>query len=138
MPAKDIFHTTVRQALIKDGWVITHDPLVISMGGPDVYVDLGAEQPLAAEKGGRKIAVEIKSFVGASEVVDFERAMGQYVFYRALLAQAEPERKIYLAVPQRAFTGIFSLRMGQIVIADQKVALLVFDPQQEVIIRWLD
>ena len=27
MPAKDIHHDTVKNALIKDGWTITHDPL---------------------------------------------------------------------------------------------------------------
>ena len=27
MPAKDIYHDTVKNALIKDGWTITHDPL---------------------------------------------------------------------------------------------------------------
>ncbi|MBM4256452.1 MAG: hypothetical protein FJ147_11235 [Deltaproteobacteria bacterium] len=30
MPAKDISHNTVRNALLKDGWVITHDPLHLS------------------------------------------------------------------------------------------------------------
>lgn len=33
----------------------------------DVFVDLGAEQILAAEKGDEKIAVEVKSFQGASD-----------------------------------------------------------------------
>ena len=63
MPAKDIYHETVKNALIKDGWTITHDPLVLRWGTTDVYVDLGAEQLLAAEKNEQKIAVEIKSFV---------------------------------------------------------------------------
>ena len=48
MPARDVFHQQVRNALIKDGWVITHDPLTLSLGGPDVFVDLGAERPIAA------------------------------------------------------------------------------------------
>src|SRR5260221_12842553 len=45
MPAKDIYHETVKNALLKDGWTITHDPLVLRWGTTDVYVDLGAEQP---------------------------------------------------------------------------------------------
>ena len=28
MPVKDIYHDTVKNALIKDGWTITHDPLI--------------------------------------------------------------------------------------------------------------
>ncbi|MEM1122330.1 MAG: element excision factor XisH family protein, partial [Bacteroidota bacterium] len=30
MAAKDIFHETVKEALVKDGWIITHDPLKIA------------------------------------------------------------------------------------------------------------
>lgn len=29
MPSRDIFHDTVKHALIKEGWTITHDPLFI-------------------------------------------------------------------------------------------------------------
>jgi hypothetical protein len=60
MPAKDTYHTIVRQALINDGWKITHDPYTMEFGERGVYIDLGAEQPIAAEKEGRKIAVEIR------------------------------------------------------------------------------
>ncbi len=28
MPARDIYHDTVRNALEKDGWTITHDPVI--------------------------------------------------------------------------------------------------------------
>src|SRR6185312_10402773 len=76
MPASDRYHNCVRNALIKDGWVITHDPLRLSWGGKDMYVDLGAEQLISAEKGGRNIAVEVKTFGGPSEVDDLERALG--------------------------------------------------------------
>nr|WP_283752496.1 element excision factor XisH family protein [Roseofilum acuticapitatum] len=31
MSAKDVFHDTVRIALEKDGWTITHDPLFIKL-----------------------------------------------------------------------------------------------------------
>jgi len=76
MPAKDIYHDTLKNALMKDGWTITHDPLVLRWGTTDVYVDLGAEQLLAAEKAERRIAVEVKSFVGRSAVEDLEKSLG--------------------------------------------------------------
>lgn len=41
MPAKDMYHDTVKRALVKDGWVITHDPLPLKWGRKDLYVDLG-------------------------------------------------------------------------------------------------
>ena len=63
MPAKDLYHDHVKNALLKDGWKITHEHLKLDWDESPIYVDLGAEQLLTAEKGGRKIAVEIKSFV---------------------------------------------------------------------------
>ncbi len=54
----------VKKALIKDGWTITDDPLTLKFGNTELYVDLGAEKVLAAEKEGQKIAVEVKSFFG--------------------------------------------------------------------------
>ena len=57
MAAKDIFHEAVRKGLEKEGWVITDDPLKLQVGGVEMYVDLGAEKIIAAEKDGQKIAV---------------------------------------------------------------------------------
>lgn len=77
MPARDIYHNTVKNALIKDGWTITHDPLSLKLRkGKRLFVDLGAERLIAAEKDTQKIAVEIKSFVGASVMKDLEEALG--------------------------------------------------------------
>ena len=76
MPAKDIYHDNVKKALIKDGWTITHDPYSISVEFNSVFVDLGAERVLAAEKENEKIAIEVKTFRGASDIVDFEQAVG--------------------------------------------------------------
>ena len=44
MPERDIFHDAVKNALIKEGWTITNDPLFIQFGGVDMYVDLGVEK----------------------------------------------------------------------------------------------
>jgi hypothetical protein len=86
MPAKDIYHNTVKNSLIKDCWIITHDPLRIRLArGKNLFVDLGAERLLAAERGTEKIAVEIKSFTSPSAMQNFEQAVGQFVVYERLL-----------------------------------------------------
>jgi hypothetical protein len=103
MPARDRHHRHVTMALERDGWTITHDPLKLKWGTKDMYVDLGAEQLLAAEKGPRKIAVEVKSFLGPSEMADLEQALGQFVLYNAVLAEVEPQRMLYLAVNEEIF-----------------------------------
>jgi XisH protein len=61
MPARDRYHQQVKNALLQDGWIITHDPLRLQWGLKDMFVDLGAERLLAAEKDHRRIAVEVKS-----------------------------------------------------------------------------
>ncbi len=49
--AKDVFHQQVKNALIKDGWNITHDPLTIRIGeAVKLQIDLAAEIAIAAER----------------------------------------------------------------------------------------
>jgi hypothetical protein len=136
MPARDRYHDQVIHALIKDGWTITHDSLRLQWGLKDMYVDLGAEQLLAAEKGPIKIAVEIKSFVGLSEMDDLEKAVGQFVVYHDVLRNIEPDRVLYLAVNEEIFVDLFEEPIGKLLIANGRVRLLVFDQQQEVIRQW--
>ena len=137
MPAKDIYHDCVKNALIKDGWTITHDPLSLKWGKKDMYVDLGAEQLLAAERSERKIAVEIKSFTGLSEMTDLEKAIGQYIVYHDVLAQVEPERKLYLAVSEEVATGLFEEPIGELLLKNNRVRLVVFEPKTEAIVKWI-
>jgi hypothetical protein len=136
MPAKDRFHDAVRNALLKDGWTITHDPFTMTYGSRDVFVDLGASRMLAAERGVEKIAVEVKSFLGPSDIRDLEVAVGQYAFYRSLLTRIEPDRKLFLAVPDATFTGTLAESIARPVLEDMGVALFSFDPEQEVIRTW--
>ena len=98
--ARDLYHALVRQALERDGWRITHDPLALKYGEQtNLYVDLGADSPLAAEKEGHQIAVEIKSFLSPSPMSELEKALGQFSFYRFLIARQYPGRILYLALP---------------------------------------
>jgi hypothetical protein len=137
MSARDRYHDCVRNALVKDGWVITHDPLRLPWGGKDLYVDLGAEQLLAAEKGERRIAVEVKSFLGNSEIDDLEKALGQFILYRSVLARREPDRALFLAVPDPVLREVFDEPLGQLIVNDHSVRILGFDRQAEVITRWI-
>ena len=68
-PAKDTYRHAVKNALLKDGWTITADPYFIQYEDAELYADLAAEKPIAAERQGQKIVVEIKSFSGRSHFV---------------------------------------------------------------------
>ena len=130
MPARDKYHDAVRNALIKDGWTITHDPFYLLYGGSKMYVDLGAEKLVAAEKEGRKIAVEVKGFGGQSEMAELEQAVGQ-------LAQREPEYILYLAVPEEVVKDVFQEPLGQLLIEQGITRIIGFDPLEERIIQWI-
>ncbi len=136
MAAKDIFHDAVRKGLEKEGWVITHDPLRIRAGRVDMQIDLGAERIIAAEKGEEKIAVEIKSFISPSNISEFHTALGQFLNYRVALEEQQSDRILYLAVPQGAYKTFFNLPFVETVIERFQLHLLVYDPNNEVILEW--
>ena len=139
MPARNLYHDAVVAALVTDGWTITDDPLTLSFGGKDLFVDLGAERPtLAAEKAGRRIAVEIQSFRGALPIRDLEEAVGQYDIYRAIMRVREPDRRLYMAVSVPVYDGVLSDRFGQFIIAELGVRLLVFDEAEGRIVQWIE
>ena len=137
MPAHDRYHTQVKTALAKDGWLITHDPLRLQWGAKDMYIDLGAEHLLGAEKDRRRIAVEVKSFGSLSEMEDLEQAIGQYTVYHDVLSQVEPERELFLAVHEEVYIDLFEEPIGRLLLSNRRVRLIVFDPQTETIRQWI-
>ncbi|MEM9885123.1 MAG: element excision factor XisH family protein [Bacteroidota bacterium] len=106
--AKDKYHHIFIEALIKVGWKITHDPYKIMLGRRKGYIDVGAERlVIGAEKGNEKIAVEIKSFLGKSDLYQLEDALGQFLIYWLALEKKEPDRVLYLAMPETVYNNLF-------------------------------
>lgn len=138
MPTRDLFHDTLVNALKDDEWEITDDPLYIRFGEDPLYIDLAAEKIIAAERAGQKIAVEVKSFVGVSFAADFHLAVGQFINYRIALEEEEPERILYLAIPVDVYQAYFVRKLATTVIRQQSIKLIVFDPHQEKIFKWID
>ncbi len=137
MPAKDLYHDTVRRALEKDGWTITDDPLDLNYHGTPMYADLGAERVLGAQRGKRRIAVEIKTFLGASSLFEFHLALGQYGNYRRVLRRRRPRRHLYLAISEDVYRTVFQVDFMRLAVAEDGINLLVFDPESEVINQWI-
>jgi hypothetical protein len=135
--AKDKFHDAVKNALIKEGWTVTDDPLFLQFGGVDLFVDLGAEKIIAAQKDNQKIAVEIKSFLGYSVVSDFHLAVGQVMNYRLILQRDEPDRILYLAVPLDVYETFFKLEFTQLAIATYQFKIIVYNTEDEVVLQWI-
>jgi XisH protein len=134
--AKDVFHDAVRHALEKEQWIITNDPLFLRFGGVDMYIDLAAEQFMSAERDGEKIAVEIKSFIGVSATTEFSTALGQFLKYQLALEEEQPDRVLYLAIPLDADRSFFSLELPRRLVERYRVKLIVYEPEEEEIVRW--
>ncbi len=103
-----------------------------------MYVDLAAEKLLLAVKDEQQIAVEIKTFDGPSSIADAQKSLGQYFIYLSVIKRLEPERKLYLAFHEEVYKDFFTEPLGEILLSDYKVPIIVFDPDREVIIRWID
>jgi hypothetical protein len=137
MSAKDTFHNIVKHALIKDHWTITADPLYIRIEAIQMYIDLGAEKLISADKDNQKIAVEIKSFLQNSTLTEFYQALGQFLSYKQALEIEEPERKLYLAVPLDTYDEFFKQRFVQDIIQRYLINLLIYKPETEELLQWI-
>ena len=138
MSAKDKFHQQFRDALTREGWVITHDPYRIVIGRRKAYIDLGAEMPLAAEKEGHKIAVEIKSFLGLSLLDDLEDALGQYGMYQVIMELRDPERILYLAAPISEREELLNEKDMTLIFRRFNARLIFYDPLGQEALEWIE
>lgn len=137
MSARDQVHDKVRNALAREGWTITHDPLKLKWNRTKLLIDLGAERVIVAEKASRRIAVEIKSFIGASPVDDLKDALGQYRLYRHVLKKLDPQRELWLAIGKEVWKRLFATADGEDLRTAENLSLIVFDSEQEEIVQWI-
>ena len=136
--AKDIYHAAVRNALEKDGWTITHDPYIIkkTVLGAQLEIDLGLEKVITAEKGAEKIAVEVKSFLQTSLVHELHSVVGQYLNYLVGLRKVEPDRVLYLAIPDFIYNSLAEMELFELVSAEIGIKIIAFDQETEIITLW--
>lgn len=135
--AKDLYHDAVKKALINDNWTITHDGYRLGDKELEYEVDLGAERLLAATNGVEKVLVEVKSFAGQSKAYEFHRALGQFNSYLLALEEQEPDRTLYVAVPNFVYDSFFQKALIKRTIQRYQMKILVFDPVQQSIVQWI-
>lgn len=138
MPRLDIIHNAVKNALIEDNWLITDDPYVIQYRRTVLYADLGAERPIAVERNGQKLVVEIKSIVGASKIQDLKEALGQYDIYRYLLEEIAPERKLYVSISKVTYDTFFTQDVTQLILNKHQLPIIVVNIGREEIVQWIN
>jgi len=135
--AKDKYHDLVKQCLIDEGWTITDDPYYLDLLTTTLEVDLGAERLIAATKEEEKIAIEIKSFIGLSRIGDFYKALGQFNFYLMAMEEDEPQRELYLAIPEQAYNDLIKEPLANKSIHRFQVKIIVYNIAKEEIVKWI-
>lgn len=138
MTAKDIFHDVVKVALQKDGWTITHDPFVLEWEERQFAIDLAADRLNEVHQDIEKIAVIVKSFIGATSALKFPLALVEFLNARSLLQRYNRDRDLYLAVPIQNYTGFLQDSSLQKSLKDARVQTIVFDPSQKAIVEWIE
>ncbi|MFM9949654.1 MAG: element excision factor XisH family protein [Saprospiraceae bacterium] len=137
MPKKDTFHETVRTALGKEGWNITHDPLFVpTEGGVNFFIDLGLKQVIGAEKDGEYIAVEIKSFDAHTPVYSFYEILGQFLIYEMALQEQLRPWKLYIALSNLGFKRLDEAPIFNKAIEKFQLKFVIFEPLTQTVIEW--
>jgi hypothetical protein len=135
--AKDFYHNNVKLALENDGWFITHDPYPVKIDDVGYEIDFAAEAIIAAEKAETKIAIEVKSFIGPSTINEFHKAIGQFNDYSVALELFDPERVLFLAIPEEAWLRFFLKPIIQKSLERVRAKVLVYDPSLNKIVKWI-
>ncbi|MCP5503402.1 MAG: hypothetical protein H7A25_26115 [Leptospiraceae bacterium] len=134
--AKDIYHNILINALVKDGWQVTDDPLFIKYFEKHFYIDFGAEKFLVAEKKKKRIAIELKSFLNPSNIYDFHVMIGQYTNYKMILKEKNSERDLFLGIDENTYNRLKESMGLKSLFYLHNVKLIVFNPEIEEIVKW--
>jgi hypothetical protein len=135
MPAKDIYHDAVVNALRKDGWTIVTEQYTLGVDEKRVWIDIRA----ARENLRRIILIEVKSFHNLQDSIEaLANAIGKYALYSAIIEIKDIREDLFLAIPRLAYEGIFRTRIAQNLLKREKVKLIVFDVENEEILQWIE
>ena len=137
MPAQDLYHDVVRDALRKDGWRITHTALQLKARAESSAGDLWEGPWLMADKDERKVAVAVTSLVGRSNLTDIIQTWRQLALSRPRLHAMDSDRVVYLAIRQATYSACFGGTEGNHLLEKEHMQLMVFDPRAEVIVQWV-
>ena len=64
--------------------------------------------------------------------------MGQYILYSDIMAESPANigRTLYLAVREETHRVVFGKEQTQRLLRNRNIRLIIFDPEEEVIIEW--
>ncbi len=137
MPRLDDCHEQVVRALEKDGWVVAKKQLKLYAEDRQIFIDVRASR---GSNGTQQqiLLVEVKCFPDReSTTQELYIAFGQYIMYRAVLAELNIQSPLYLAVPEDVFTETFDPTALRAV-KDNHIKLITVNLETEAITRWME
>jgi hypothetical protein len=139
MAKNDKYYENVKEALQKEGWIITHSPFRVRIDNKIKFkMDLGAERTLFEfENTKEKIVVEIKSFLDPSFINDFHDCVGQYNDYLGALEYTQVKRKLWLAIPHTVYMDNFMHPFIISQLTRNSMSIVTFDPTINRIVQWI-
>lgn len=136
--ANDKIHDAVVQALKNDGWQILREHFNIRYEELEIRIDIAAEHPaILAEKGGRRILVEIKTFGCHSFIRELQNAVGQYTIYKNILALTGLDYELFLAIHETVYDAAFQQKATSQIIQLNQLKLLVVNVDSQEVVQWI-
>lgn len=137
--ARDVIHEGIKQAFINDGWTILEDPLQVDLIDDDTFfeIDLSVEKILETGEITRLFAIEIKSFNRPSLINSFHEALGQFLNYKAALAEGNYNHHLYIAVSELGWEKLAEVNFIQRRIRQFGLQFIIVDIDNKKIIKWL-
>ena len=127
--ADDKVLPNLKDALVKDGWQVKPKALLLRDTGYQFLIDVDAE------KDGKRVAIEVKSWLSESFNQDWYMAFGQYLTYQGALHVEAPEYELYLAVPEDIYYKHFNTFILSLVKANS-VKIVIFDTNTNTVAAW--
>lgn len=135
MPAKDRHHDAVIRVLQKANWTLISEQVAIIIEGRRLWIDIQASK----ESENLVILIEVKGFEATPSPVEYlANATGKYTLYQTALDYLKIDLPLYMAVPVAAYRGILSEEIGKQTLKRNDVRLLIFDPEREEIVTWIE
>ena len=69
-------------------------------------------------------------------ILEFHTALGQFINYRAALRREEPDRILYLAIPDLIYNSFFQRDFPASMLQENSVKLIIYDIELEQISQW--
>lgn len=130
MPARNLYHDAVVDALTADGWTIT-DPLTLAVGRYWLHVGF------AATRNGERIIVDVLDLDADLSEQHLCAAVGKFTMHRAVAEHFCPGRPVYAAVIGSAYDRMLTDPLGRTAFVATRTRLLVFDPAEPRAVRWI-